>query len=172
MRLETLRLRNFRCYEDREFRLHPQFNLVVGENGAGKTSFLEAAAIAMGSWLLGFVGYDSRNIHKSDVRVEHEIVGGRYREVPQYPVRIAASGTVRTAEGADKLKHHDTAAAWSRSVERQGGSTTRSGAAGLKKAAESLAQGVMARRQPLLPLIATSVPAGSGTRCVTPAARH
>ncbi|SHM26123.1 AAA family ATPase [Rhizobacter sp. OV335] len=153
MRLETLRLRNFRCYEDREFRLHPQFNLVVGENGAGKTSFLEAAAIAMGSWLLGFGGHDSRNIHKSDVRVEHEIVGSRYREVPQYPVRIDASGIVRTAEDAERLSHDDTAIAWSRSVERAGGSTTRSGAAGLKKVAESLAQRVMARKQPLLPLI-------------------
>ncbi|NCN96089.1 MAG: AAA family ATPase, partial [Rhodoferax sp.] len=43
MRLETLRLQNFRGFENREFRLHPEFNLIVGGNGAGKTSFLEGA---------------------------------------------------------------------------------------------------------------------------------
>ena len=92
MRLETLYLENFRGYVNREFTFHPQFNLIVGENGDGKTSLLEAAAVAVGSWLLGFPGQDSRNILPRDVRQVTELVEKRYRELPQYPVRVSARG--------------------------------------------------------------------------------
>ncbi|KQU67194.1 MULTISPECIES: AAA family ATPase [unclassified Rhizobacter] len=168
MRLDTLRLKNFRCFEDREFRLHPQFNLVIGENGAGKTSFMEAAAIAMGSWLLGFGGHDSRNIRERDVRVLREVVASRYRELPQYPVRVDASGVVQIAvinrqeDGsvryppsgeANKPNPWERSVEWSRSLERPRGRTTRTGSADLKKVAETLAQAVMAQTPRVLPLI-------------------
>jgi DNA replication and repair protein RecF len=37
-----LRLRNLRCLADAHLPLHPRFNLITGDNGAGKTSLLEA----------------------------------------------------------------------------------------------------------------------------------
>ncbi len=44
MRLKTIRLQNFRNYENETFQLDPGVNLICGENGQGKTNFLEAAA--------------------------------------------------------------------------------------------------------------------------------
>ncbi len=44
MRLKTIRLQNFRNYEDETFRFDPGVNLICGENGQGKTNLLEAAA--------------------------------------------------------------------------------------------------------------------------------
>ncbi len=42
MSLASLRLQNIRCLESAELALHPRLNLVVGANGSGKTSLLEA----------------------------------------------------------------------------------------------------------------------------------
>lgn len=169
MRLETLHLQNFRGYVDREFILHPQFNLVIGENGAGKTSFLEAAAIAIGSWLLGFRGHDSRNILDRDVRHVLEFVEKRYRELPQYPVRVAATGQIQIARigrtGAhgdmgylpasneDKPNPREVSVRWERSIDGLGGRTTRGGANQLKKYAEALADAVLKQEPRVLPLI-------------------
>jgi predicted ATP-binding protein involved in virulence len=169
MRLETLRLQNFRGYVDREFALHPQFNLVVGENGAGKTSFLEAATVAIGSWLLGFRGHDSRNIWDRDVRHVLEFVEKRYRELPQYPVSVKATGFVHIArasrigaEGeiayvpatnADKPNPREQYVRWERSIDAESGKTTRRGANDLKKFAEAMASAVLKQEPRVLPLL-------------------
>lgn len=169
MRLETLRLQNFRGYVDREFALHPQFNLVIGENGSGKTSFLEAAAVAIGSWLLGFRGHDSRNIWDRDVRHVLEFVEKRYRELPQYPVRVTATGLLHIAkvgratpnakvdylasERPNTPNPREVPVQWVRSVDGQGGRTTRSGASKLKVHAEAMANAVLKQEPRVLPLI-------------------
>lgn len=169
MHLETLRLQNFRGYVDREFTLHPEFNLVVGENGAGKTSFLEAATVAVGSWLLGFRGHDSRNILDRDVRHVLEFVEKRYRKLPQYPVSVKATGFVHIAragrigaEGeiayvpatnADQPKPDKKHFRWERSIEAERGKTTRRGANDLKKYAEEMASDVLKQKPRVLPLL-------------------
>ena len=169
MRLETLYLQNFRGYAERTFSLHPQFNLVIGENGAGKTSFLEAAAIAIGSWLLGFPGHDSRNILERDVRRVLDSVENRYRELPQYPVRVRATGALHIARAGrvgerEEIKYFGQNTKgqlypyllpvdWERSIEATGGKTTRRGAAKLKVWADKMAHAVSASEPRILPLI-------------------
>lgn len=169
MRLEKLQLQNFRGYAERTFLLHPQFNLVIGENGAGKTSFLEAAAVAIGSWLLGFRGHDSRNILDRDVRRVLEFSERRYRELPQYPVRVSATGVIHiakasraTANGkimysaassAGKPNPREKRVDWERSIEAFGGKTTRRGANDLKKCAEAMASTILNQDPLVLPLI-------------------
>ena len=105
MRLSSLSMENFRGFERREFQLHPQFNLLIGENGSGKTSLLEAASIAIGAWLLAFPSTDARHIRLRDVRRVSEDLGGRYRELPQYPVRITAIGEISQTEGNEAASH-------------------------------------------------------------------
>ncbi|MCL2623168.1 MAG: AAA family ATPase [Planctomycetaceae bacterium] len=41
MRIDEIRLKNFRKFEDAAISFHPEFNLLVGENGSGKTAILE-----------------------------------------------------------------------------------------------------------------------------------
>ena len=42
MHLETLELFNFRNYSHLQVKFDPQVNLILGENGSGKTNLLEA----------------------------------------------------------------------------------------------------------------------------------
>jgi DNA replication and repair protein RecF len=45
--LADLQLRNFRCFESLKVDLFPGFNFLVGQNGQGKTSILEAACVLL-----------------------------------------------------------------------------------------------------------------------------
>ena len=60
MRIDRLELKNFKKYEDATFefpRSHDavpgngSFHVLIGENGSGKTTILDAAAVALGVWL-------------------------------------------------------------------------------------------------------------------------
>ena len=52
MRIDRLELRNFKKFAELDLSLHPQFTLLIGDNGAGKTSVLDALAVALGVWLV------------------------------------------------------------------------------------------------------------------------
>jgi DNA replication and repair protein RecF len=45
--LRDLQLRNFRCFESRAVEFEPGFNFIIGPNGRGKTSILEAACVLL-----------------------------------------------------------------------------------------------------------------------------
>ena len=45
--LADLQLRNFRCFESLGIEFAPGFNFLVGQNGQGKTSILEAACVLL-----------------------------------------------------------------------------------------------------------------------------
>jgi len=47
MQILSVTLKNFKSHRDRVFEFHPGFNAICGENGAGKTSILEAIAWAL-----------------------------------------------------------------------------------------------------------------------------
>lgn len=142
MRINHLVLKNFRCYEEMEFVFSPKFNLIVGENGAGKTALLNALAVAMGSWLLGIRGYDSRNIQDNDIRRISLFVEKRFLTSPQFPVSVSATGTI---EGK--------AIVWERSLDGPGGRTTQRKAAKMKAVAEKFASKVMKGEEVVLPVI-------------------
>ncbi|MBH1972138.1 AAA family ATPase [Moraxellaceae bacterium AER2_44_116] len=58
MRIDKISVENFRLFEKREFSFHPQFNLIVGVNGSGKSSLLRALTISLGS-LVSCLAVDS-----------------------------------------------------------------------------------------------------------------
>ena len=68
MRIEKIHIQNFRGIEELEFNLNPNFNLFIGENGAGKTAILEAFAVGIGSFFSGMPGVPSRHIRREDIR--------------------------------------------------------------------------------------------------------
>jgi len=60
MRIDRLELRNFKKFAEQSFEFsrsldavpgNGSFHVLIGENGAGKTSILDAAAVALGVWL-------------------------------------------------------------------------------------------------------------------------
>ena len=142
MRIDSLLLENFKGFQRRELSFHPQFNLVVGENGTGKTSLLDALAVAVGSWFLGVDGVDTRHIYPHEVRLQaFPSEAGTHWE-GQYPCFIEASGSIGHAPTI-----------WRRSLNGPGGRTTRIGAAGIKKLAEQATRAVREGQSINLPLI-------------------
>ncbi len=142
MRIDSLLLENFKGFQRRELTFHPQFNLVVGENGTGKTSLLDALAVAVGSWFLGVSGVDTRHIYPYEVRLQgFPSEAGAHWE-GQYPCCIEASGSIS----------HERYL-WRRSLNGPGGRTTRIGAAGIKKLAEQATRAVREGQSINLPLI-------------------
>lgn len=148
MRLNELEIRNFRGFELRSFRFHPQFNLIIGENASGKTTVLEAAAVAIGSWLLGFQGVETRNIREGDVRYVVDSVETRIRHLPQYPVVISAQGQVGDVK--DPVTEH---VEWRRELRGAKKKTTQGDVAHLKAVARGYEANLVSGEGPTLPVI-------------------
>lgn len=139
MRIDRLELQNFRCYEDASFDWHPNFNLIVGKNATGKTALLDGLAVAMGAWLLGIRGYDSRHIRDDDVRRVAVDTPAGFAFPPRTPVKVSASGIVLGQE-----------IAWHRELRGAKSRTTTAGAKGVRLLAE---EAVKPNVQTTLPVI-------------------
>ncbi len=74
MRIDRLEIKNFKKFSDFTIDLHPQFTLLVGDNGTGKTTILDALAIAAGIWLVNSpdttLNNSRRNILSSEIRLK------------------------------------------------------------------------------------------------------
>ncbi|MGY0219381.1 AAA family ATPase [Endozoicomonadaceae bacterium StTr2] len=53
MRINSLSIKNFKCFEDLKLKFSPNFNVLIGENATGKTSILDAASFTIGTYFLG-----------------------------------------------------------------------------------------------------------------------
>lgn len=98
MRIDRIELHNFKKYAGAEFQFHPNITLLVGENGSGKTTVLDALAVSLGLWLV--TAPDSelinsrRGIKKSEIRIEATRSGDRVQFRECRPVRVTAFGQI------------------------------------------------------------------------------
>ncbi|MDL5592711.1 AAA family ATPase [Bacillus subtilis] len=91
MRLDRLHIQNFRCYEDATFNFQPEFNLVVGVNGSGKTSLLQAVAASFHEFGTA-MSLGSLRIGDDNVRFVIDRFEGRSRFERKFPHVIEAQG--------------------------------------------------------------------------------
>lgn len=113
MRIDGLEIQNFKKFANQTIDFHPQFTLLVGDNGAGKTSILDALAVAAGLWHKVAPGSGWRNILSEEVRLEPVNMGDRILFRLELPCAITARGKIGEVEGFK----------WTRMV-RQGGYRT------------------------------------------------
>ncbi|QJI42796.1 AAA family ATPase [Pseudomonas sp. ADAK2] len=111
MRLDSLHIQNFRCYEDATFDFQPGFNLVVGVNGSGKTSLLQAVALCFRNFV-NSLGHPAPLLADEDARSVIQKFEDRLRFERAYPLKVNAAGA------AFGFK------TWSVSKERNGVSTS------------------------------------------------
>jgi predicted ATP-binding protein involved in virulence len=98
MRITRLDVENFKKFTKQTFDLHPQFTLLVGDNGTGKTSVLDALAIASGIWLVeapdSILSNSGRKISSSEIRLEPEKRGDRIQFQERRPAIVRATGRI------------------------------------------------------------------------------
>lgn len=75
MYLEKISLKNYKSIKELEINLNPGINLLIGDNGAGKTSVLEGIAVVLGGLFVNVEGVSTKNIVKEDVRMLIDTAG-------------------------------------------------------------------------------------------------
>ena len=72
MILSDIRLRNFRCFEDLLLRFNGKLTVLVANNGNGKTSILDAIAIAFGPFLTRLPKVKGKDFGANDLRIKED----------------------------------------------------------------------------------------------------
>ncbi len=107
MRIDRLELRNFKKFEEQAFEFSRSiesnesgsFHVLIGENGAGKTSILDSLAIALGVWLEKVPDSLLANSHrrlKADQKRLIQVEGGDRIQLQQVAddMSVSANGTI------------------------------------------------------------------------------
>lgn len=75
MFLNKVWIENFRGIKHEELKFEPTFNLIIGDNGIGKTSILEAISVGLGGFIAGIEGVKGINFRSDDIRIESRRIG-------------------------------------------------------------------------------------------------
>lgn len=134
MKLNSIIIKNYRCFEQLEISLDDHVTLFVGKNGAGKSTILDAIAIAVSTFLCGIEGGISRNIQREDARYLFFDMEGVVDAQHQFPVEITGKGQCNGKMGIE----------WTRSLNSNSGKTTVKDAKQLIEVAEGMQNQVMA----------------------------
>lgn len=138
MRIRELEIYNFRGFEELKLKLDPHFNIIVGNNGSGKTAILEALTVAMGSYFLGIRNTDSRHILNKDIHIKTF----EHNEEYVFPVVVRVRGEVQ-----------GVSVDWARSLKGRKNRTTSRGASSIKRIATEAENQVRAGQNVELPLL-------------------
>ena len=148
MRIDRLKLTNFKGFSKFEKGLNRRFTLIVGDNGAGKSSVLDALSIAFGSFFLGIPVAATRHIHQREVREFERDFQGASEFTRAYPAIVEAEGVI-THPMTGKIKN----IRWKRKLGGEKGRTTTKHAHPLSSIAAEAYQAVKVRENPTLPLL-------------------
>lgn len=140
--LTQIELSNFRCFSHLTVPLHPELTVLIARNGAGKTSVMDAMAIALGTFVGSFLAGTGVGANQRDVR-KHITNPALGEMEPQYPLIVKASGMV-----------DGHALQWSRSVNSSKSGTTIKDAKPLTQIGERLQSGITANQTLVLPVFA------------------
>ncbi len=143
MKLHGICLQNFRCFEALDVELHPGFTLLVGVNGAGKTSLLDALAVALDAWFLGFPTLKNRNISREEMRRVKVVSGNHVSSEIAGVTQVSARGTV-----------HGISLEWTRELRSPERHTTQGSASLLRELASKDNASISRGEQVDLPVLA------------------
>ncbi|WP_394168916.1 AAA family ATPase [Saccharospirillum alexandrii] len=110
MRIDKLRLENFRCFSDIEIDLNENLTVLVAENGQGKSTLLDAIRIALWPFVSSFdlarsTFNDPGNaIAINDVRMKRMSSSDMAR---QLPAKIEATGDFGNGETSKWIRYRD-----------------------------------------------------------------
>lgn len=100
MYLKKVHIKNYKAIEELDIDLKPGVNLLIGDNGTGKTSVLEGIAVALGGMFVNVAGVSTKNIVKDDVRLKIKPLGDSSTSV-EYCEPVLAGCTLHVSDGQD-----------------------------------------------------------------------
>lgn len=113
MTLNEITIKNFRGFKNFHAKLNPNLTVFIGNNGSGKSTVLDAIAIAIGTFFSGLDGVPVPRISKEDVTYKSFDMGTVIDLQYQYPSVITAKGDI----DGETLE-------WTRALNSSSGSTT------------------------------------------------
>ena len=114
MKIDRIHVKNFKCFDEKHLELNSRFTLLVGDNGAGKTTILDALAVAAGIWLVrppdSTLAGSGRNILPSEIRIVPKQEGDRAQFLERKPVSVEAEGEIagRRAQWCRQVRYDGT----------------------------------------------------------------
>ncbi|WP_321832333.1 AAA family ATPase [Thalassovita sp.] len=148
MQIDRLILQNFKGFENLDQRLNYRFTLIVGKNGVGKSSILDALSVAFGAFLLAIPDASSRHIQKGEVRETSREFDSQLDFIQAYPAVVEAEGTI-----PDPIAGHSHQLKWKRELTNPRGRTTIKDARDIRALASEAYSAVIAGGNPTLPLL-------------------
>lgn len=135
-----------------------QMTVLVGENGAGKTAVLDAAAVALGTFLKAFPEVSGLRIQGSDARRKYYSQYGETDIQEQFPVSIYAQADIAQPVQWRTVQERGNPIAvpieWRRELNSANGSTTFSKASQICSLSEMYQKLVQMDPDAVLPLLA------------------
>lgn len=93
MRIDSITLKNFRCFSDLTVDFNPDLTVIVANNGQGKTAVLDALATAFGPFIGAFDDGKDHAFSRDDIRLIYARTGNRM-ELADGGVALYAKGTI------------------------------------------------------------------------------
>lgn len=89
MYLSNIHIENFKGIKNADIDFGRSVNLIIGDNGTGKTSVLEAISVALGGFLSGIDGVNTIHFSKDEIRRENQLTGsGSNNTVYKTPICV------------------------------------------------------------------------------------
>ncbi|SCP97740.1 AAA family ATPase [Anaerobium acetethylicum] len=144
MKINNLKIKNFRCFENLNISLQSDYTVLIGINGSGKSSILDSISIALGSYLTGYDKIKANGIHADDAHYKMYEMGSNIERQGQYPVEVYVDANVDNQEMS-----------WKRTLNGEGRRTTYGDAKNIIAYAQQLQSKVRAGdKNCILPIIA------------------
>lgn len=101
MKLKKIELTNFRSFEKFEIEFNDNLTVIVAENGGGKTSVLDAVAIALSPFVGGFDSGINKGFKRTDARLK--IIDSDNSTIikemeSSYPITVQANAFIKNRE--------------------------------------------------------------------------
>ncbi|MBL1353603.1 MAG: AAA family ATPase [Zetaproteobacteria bacterium] len=68
MKIKHITIQNFKGFKNESFSFNPNITVLIGDNGSGKTTVLEALSFVLGTFFLGVDGIPSRSLRQNEKR--------------------------------------------------------------------------------------------------------
>lgn len=95
MHINKIHITNFKGINDYEIEFKGNFNLIIGNNGTGKTSILEAISVGLGAFLAGVDDIKSVHFTTDEIRRETKLLGDGSTDLDyKTPVRVDCNITL------------------------------------------------------------------------------